>query len=106
MLLLVTYKAHGASVAVDKSETVEATKETKEPSTNGAEEAVDPRIGLYTQQINPYGQVGPIGGNSAFYLTSLPEYGNFDYPFAKYYVIESLLLWVPTRLKGPLCLSF
>ncbi len=82
VLLLVTCKTDGASVAVDTKEayveTVTDTKDAKETSNTGAaDEQVDPRIGLYMQQYNPYGSVGPIGGNSAFYLTSIPN-GNFE----------------------------
>lgn len=42
------------------------------------DEHQDSRIGLYTQKVDPYGTVGPIGGNKAFVLTSLPSYGNLD----------------------------
>lgn len=81
VLLLATCKTDGASVAVDstkdsyvKPAAVET--DTKEASAKDQEQ-LDPRIGLYMQKVEAYGSVGPIGGNSAFYLTSLlPGYGN------------------------------
>lgn len=80
MVLLVACKTDGASVAVDKKEahveTAADSKDSKETSSGTTDDQLDPRIGLYTQQYNPFG-VGPIGGNRAFYLTLLPD-GNFD----------------------------
>jgi hypothetical protein len=81
VLLLATCQTNGASVAVDstKDSNVKPAAETSTKETAAKEEQLDPRIGLYMQKVDAYGSVGPIGGNSAFYLTSLlPGYGNFD----------------------------
>jgi hypothetical protein len=75
VLLLATCKTDGASVAVDsKDSNVKPAADAKEAT--HVDEQADARMGLYTQKVEPYGSVGPIGGNSAFYLTSLPGYGN------------------------------
>jgi hypothetical protein len=82
VLLLATCKTDGASVAVDSTKDsyvkpAAAETDTKEAAAKDQQEQLDPRIGLYTQKVEAYGSVGPIGGNSAFYLTSLlPGYGN------------------------------
>jgi hypothetical protein len=81
VLLLATCKTDGASVAVDSTKDsyvkpAAAETDTKEAAAKDQEQ-LDPRIGLYMQKVEAYGSVGPIGGNSAFYLTSLlPGYGN------------------------------
>lgn len=80
-LLLATCKTNGASVAVDSKDShVTATESYKESAkeTSYGDDNHNPRIGLYMQKVDPYGTVGPIGGNQAFFLTSLPSYGNPD----------------------------
>lgn len=80
-LLLATCKTNGASVAVDSKDShVSATESYKESAkeTSYGDDNHNPRIGLYMQKVDPYGTVGPIGGNQAFFLTSLPSYGNPD----------------------------
>lgn len=81
ILLQATIQTDGASVAVDSKESYPETADNKDSkdsnNNNGANDELDPRIGLYKQQIYHYDSVGPIGGNQAFYLTSLPSSGNF-----------------------------
>jgi hypothetical protein len=77
VLLLATCETDGASVAVDSKDShVASTADKESKEAPHVDEQLDPRIGLYMQKVDQYGSVGPIGGNSAFYL--LPSYGNFD----------------------------
>ena len=81
VLLLAACETDGASVAVDSkdSHVVAASSDKDAKEAAHVDEQLDPRIGLYMQKVEQYGSVGPIGGNSAFYL--LPSYGNFDLRF-------------------------
>ena len=66
-----------SAVDTDRKDGVAVETDTKEAAAKDQQEQLDPRIGLYMQKVAATGSVGPIGGNSAFYLTSLlPGYSN------------------------------
>ena len=108
----------------------DSNKETSEPAAESSsadssssstnDDSQDARIGLYAQKAYDGYSFGPIGGNSAFFLTSLPGYdgklfqwlengtleSHFESCNCSPNLFESLLTSLGSKVCRTCCLSY
>ena len=98
-LLLTSNWVNGASLPVDAKKS--ASSESSEPAaetsssadaSSSNDDSQDARIGLYAQKQYDGYSFGPIGGNSAFYLTSLPGYDGKFFQWPNHILAQSCKL--------------